>query len=147
VINYLQHYCIFIIFALHMNIKLNWDALGIFTSIACAIHCALLPVLLSTLPVFGVNIIHNAFFEWGMIGLAFAVGSYSLFHGFIKHHRSLVPVLIFSAGFIFLVLKQFYDGKLSILFLFIAVAAIISAHFYNYRLCHRSKCSSPHHKH
>lgn len=130
-----------------MNIKLNWDALGIFTSVACAIHCALLPVLLSTLPVFGVNIIHNTFFEWGMIGLAFVVGSYSLFHGFIKHHRSLVPVLIFSIGFIFLVLKQFYDGSLSILFLFIAVPCIISAHFYNYRLCHRSKCSSPHHKH
>ena len=48
-----------------MNIKLNWDALGIVTSIACAIHCALLPVLMSTLPVFGINIIDNVFFEWG----------------------------------------------------------------------------------
>lgn len=129
-----------------MNIKLNWDALGIGTSILCAIHCALLPILMTTLPLFGVNIIHNVFFEWGMITLAFAIGSYSLFHGYIKHHRSLVPVLIFSFGFIFLVLKQFivqYD----ILLLIIAVTFIISAHFYNYRLCHKSKCSSPHHKH
>jgi len=129
-----------------MNIKLNWDALGIFTSVACAIHCALLPVLLSTLPVFGINIIHNVFFEWGMIVLAFVVGSYSLFHGFVKHHRSLLPVLIFSAGFVFLVLKQFFVA-LEIPFLLIAVVLIISAHFYNYRLCHRSKCSSPHHTH
>lgn len=129
-----------------MNIKLNWDALGIFTSIACAIHCALLPVLMSTLPVFGINIIHNVFFEWGMIALAFVVGSYSLFHGFIKHHRSLAPVSIFTVGFAFLLLKQFFV-ELDIPFLVIAVALIISAHFYNYRLCHRSKCSSPHHKH
>ncbi len=129
-----------------MNIKLNWDALGIGTSILCAIHCALLPVLLGSLPVFGVNIIHNLVFEWGMIALAFAVGSYSLFHGYIKHHRSLVPVLIFSFGFIFLVLKQFFV-QYEIPFLIIAVVLIISAHFYNYRLCHRSKCSSPHHKH
>ena len=129
-----------------MNIKLNWDALGIFTSVACAIHCALLPILMSTLPVFGINIIHNVFFEWGMIALAFVVGSYSLFHGFVKHHRSPVPVLIFSAGFVFLVLKQFFVA-LEIPFLLIAVVLIISAHFYNYRLCHRSKCSSPHHKH
>jgi len=129
-----------------MNIKLNWDALGIGTSILCAIHCALLPVLMSTLPVFGINIIHNLFFEWGMIILAFAVGSYSLFHGYIKHHRSMLPVLIFSFGFIFLVLKQFFVA-FEIPFLIIAVVLIISAHYYNYLLCHRSKCSSPHHKH
>ena len=129
-----------------MNIKLNWDALGIATSIACAIHCALLPVLMTTLPIFGINIIHNSFFEWGMIALAFLVGSYSLFHGFVKHHRSWLPILVFSTGFIFLVLKQFFIAN-EIPFLLIAVALIISAHFYNYRLCHRSKCSSPHHKH
>ena len=129
-----------------MNIKLNWDAMGIGTSILCAIHCTLLPVLMSTLPVFGINIIHNLVFEWGMIVLAFVVGSYSLFHGYIKHHRSLQPVLIFSFGFIFLVLKQFFV-QYEIPFLIIAVLLIISAHFYNYRLCNRSKCSSPHHKH
>jgi hypothetical protein len=125
---------------------MNWDAMGIVTSIACAIHCALLPVIMTTLPVFGVNIIHNLFFEWGMIALAFVVGSYSLFHGYIKHHRSLTPVLIFSFGFVFLVLKQFFD-EFNISFLVIAVVLIISAHVYNYRLCQRSKCASPHHKH
>ncbi len=129
-----------------MNIKLNWDAMGIATSVACAIHCALLPVLMSTLPVFGINIIHNAFFEWGMIVLAFVVGSYSLFHGYVKHHRSFLPVLIFTTGFIFLVLKQF-STFYEYWFLAIAVLLIISAHYYNYRLCHKSKCASPHHKH
>ena len=129
-----------------MNLKMNWDAMGIVTSIACAIHCALLPIIMTTLPVFGVNIIHNLFFEWGMIALAFVVGSYSLFHGYIKHHRSLTPVLIFSFGFVFLVLKQFFD-EFNISFLVIAVVLIISAHVYNYRLCQRSKCASPHHKH
>ena len=129
-----------------MNIKLNWDALGIGTSVACAIHCAVLPVLVTTLPVFGINIIHNLFFEWGMIMLAFVVGSYSLFHGFVKHHRSFTPILIFSAGFICLVLKQFIVEAQYTLLIF-AVLLIITAHYYNYRLCHRSKCSSPHHQH
>jgi hypothetical protein len=129
-----------------MNLKLNWDAMGIATSVACAIHCALLPLLLTSLPVFGINIIHNLFFEWSMIILAFAVGSYSLFHGYIKHHRSYLPVMIFSVGFAFLVLKQVLV-QYEIPLLLIAVAFIISAHFYNYRLCHQSKCTSPHHKH
>jgi multisubunit Na+/H+ antiporter MnhG subunit len=131
---------------LSMKIKLNWDALGIGTSVACAIHCALLPVLVTSLPVFGINIIHNGFFEWGMIGLAFVVGSYSLFHGFVKHHRSYTPVIIFSVGFIFLVLKQFYP-ELEYWLLAIAVTFIISAHYINYKLCHKSKCASLHHSH
>ena len=144
----MQPYCKYTIFA-HcnkMNIKLNWDALGVGTSIACAIHCALLPVLVTTLPIFGVNIIHNSFFEWGMIALAFVVGFYSLLHGYIKHHRSINPIIIFAFGFIFLVLKQFFP-PFEYLFLGLAVLLIISAHYYNYKLCHKSKCSSPHHKH
>lgn len=129
-----------------MTTKINWDVMGIATSVACAIHCALLPVLLSSLPLFGINIIHNRFFEWGMIALAFLVGSYSLFHGFIKHHRSFVPVLLFSGGFVLLLLKQAYHQYENWL-LIPAVILIITAHYYNYRLCHKSKCSSAHHKH
>lgn len=129
-----------------MAIKINWDALGIGTSILCAIHCALLPIIATSLPIFGINIIHNLVFEWGMIALAFVVGSYSLFQGYVKHHRSFTPIYIFAIGFIFLILKQVFH-QYEIWFLVFAVALIISAHYYNYTLCHRSKCASPHHKH
>jgi predicted membrane protein len=129
-----------------MKIKLNWDGLGIATSLACAIHCAILPLILTSLPLFGINIIHNLFFEWGMIGLAFLVGTYSLYHGYIKHHRSPIAVLIFIAGFIFLTAKQFYAAFEPWLLIF-AVIFIIGAHYMNYRLCNRNKCASPHHKH
>jgi hypothetical protein len=64
--------------------KINWDALGITASLACAIHCALLPLFLSTLPLFGINIINNVPFEIFMILLALAIGSYSLYHGWKK---------------------------------------------------------------
>ena len=129
-----------------MQLKFNWDAVGIATSVLCAIHCTLLPLLMSSLPLFGINIIHNPLFEWGMIILAFAVGSYALFHGYIRHHHSLVPVLLFSAGFLLLVLKQFFHDIENWLLL-PAVALIISGHYRNYQLCHRSKCSSAHHSH
>ena len=35
---------LFLIFAVFMKLKINWDALGITTSVACAIHCAILPL-------------------------------------------------------------------------------------------------------
>ncbi|HMO62298.1 MAG TPA: MerC domain-containing protein [Ferruginibacter sp.] len=129
-----------------MEAKFNWDWIGIGTSILCAIHCALLPLIVPSLSLFGFNIIHNVFFEWGMILFAFIVGSYALFHGYIRHHRSLLPVYIFAAGFALLLLKQFFLHIENWLLL-PAVCLIIAAHYYNYRLCHRTRCSSPHHKH
>lgn len=129
-----------------MKLKVNWDGLGIATSLACAIHCALLPLILTSLPLFGINIIHNLYFEWGMIIFAIGVGTYALYHGYLKHHRSYVPVTLFLIGCLFLVTKQLvYDYDK--LFLFLAVILIVTAHYYNYRLCNRSKCASPHHKH
>ena len=129
-----------------MNLKINWDGLGIATSLACAIHCIVLPLVLTTLPLFGINIIHNYFFEWGMIGLAFLVGIYALLHGYRTHHRSLFPVWLFTAGFIFLITKQFFH-EYEIYFLIPAVPLIIAAHYLNYRLCRKSKCRSVHHSH
>lgn len=114
--------------------KINWDALGIGASLACAIHCALLPLFLSSLPLFGINIIDNTLFEGIMIGVAFCIGSYSLYHGYKKHHHSLVPLSLFLAGFVFLVTKEFfvhYHGWL----LIPAVILIIAAHLLNYRSC------------
>jgi hypothetical protein len=114
--------------------RINWDTLGITASLACAIHCALLPLFLTSLPLFGVNIIHNNFFEAGMISLAFCIGSYSLYHGYRKHHHSFIPLIIFATGIALLVLKQFFIQYETWL-LIPAVTFIILAHLLNYRSC------------
>ena len=117
--------------------KINYDALGIATSLACAIHCAILPLILTSLPVLGVNIIHNIPFEYGMICLALAIGSYSLFHGYRKHHHKILPLLIFFSGISFLFLKQVWHDH-QVWFLAPAVAAIVGAHWLNYRYCKKA---------
>lgn len=117
-----------------MSMKVNWDALGITASVACAIHCAVLPLFVTALPLFGINIIHNIAFEAGMVFLAFCIGAYSFYHGFKKHHHSWRPFLLFAAGMILLILKLFfvhYDTWL----LIPAVGFIVAAHFLNYRSC------------
>ena len=114
--------------------KINWDAWGITTSIACAIHCALLPLFLTSLPLFGVNIIHNVFFEAGMILLALCIGAYSLYHGYRRHHHSKLPLVLFSLGMVLLVIKQFFVAWETWL-LIPAAILIVSAHFVNYKSC------------
>lgn len=117
-----------------MNFKINWDALGIATSLACAIHCAVLPLLLTSLPLFGINIIENTGFEYLMIFIAFVVGAYSLYHGRRKHHHSWLPIQIFIAGIACLFAKMYWHDWRN-WFLVPAVLFIVGAHFINYRLC------------
>jgi len=129
-----------------MKFKINWDALGIVTSVACAIHCAVLPLLISSLPLFGINIIDNVYFEYFMIVSAFLIGIYSLYHGFKKHHHSYFPLIVFSIGFVLLFAKQVWH-KQQVWLLIPAVILIITAHFINFRFCrihnhaHKEDCN------
>ncbi|NCT93280.1 MAG: MerC domain-containing protein [Chitinophagaceae bacterium] len=117
-----------------MKFRINWDAFGIATSLACAIHCAVLPLMVSSLPLFGVNIIENNWFEYLMIALAMAVGSYSLYHGRKKHHHSWLPFIIFMTGIVLLLVKvTWHNWRLWLLAP--AVLCIVAAHLLNYRLC------------
>ena len=133
-------------FAFFMKLNINWDALGITTSIACAIHCAVLPLVLTSLPVFGMNIIDNVFFEYFMIALAFVIGAWSLSHGYRKHHHRLLPLAFFTVGMLLLLAKQVWH-QVHLLLLVPAVIAILSAHFVNFRFCrvhnhaHREDCN------
>jgi hypothetical protein len=120
----------------------NWDALGITTSVLCAIHCAVLPLAVASLPVLGINIIHNALFEYGMIGLAFIIGTQALWHGWRRHHHRLTPWLLFSGGIGLLLAKQLWH-QYELRFLPFAVFLIIAAHILNFRLSRRKKPAPP----
>jgi hypothetical protein len=129
-----------------MSLRINWDALGISASVACAIHCAVLPLFLSSLPLFGVNIIENPAFEYGMIGLALAIGSYSLYHGKKKHHHSWLPLAVFASGIFLLVAKMIWHNW-HLWILVPAVVCIVAAHWLNYTMCrhhnhaHKDDCN------
>src|SRR5579872_1977102 len=115
-----------------MSSKLNLDALGVTASLLCAIHCALLPLLIASLPILGINIIHNAGFEYGMIGLAFIIGGAALWHGFRHHHRRTLPVLLFSCGMMLLIAKEIWHSY-ALAILPFAVLPILGAHWLNFR--------------
>ena len=112
---------------------MNWDAFGILTSVACAIHCAVLPLLVSSLPVFGINIVDNLAFEYLMILLAFLIGTFSLWHGYRRHHRSIGPFLLFFVGISLLTAKQVWHSY-QLWLVPAALVFIVAAHLKNYRL-------------
>jgi hypothetical protein len=114
--------------------KINFDVLGIVASIACAIHCAVLPIVITSLPLFGINIINNVWLEYAMIFFAFVIGLYSLQHGYKKHHHKKLPVYLFSVGILLLVGKQLFHQWM-LYFLVPGVVCIVAAHWINFRYC------------
>jgi hypothetical protein len=121
-----------------MKLQINWNALGVSAAVACAIHCALLPLFITALPLFGINILENIYFEIGMIIVALVIGSLTLTHGYRKHHHKLTPLFLFLAGMILLSIKHFFVEY--ILWLVIPSSIlIISAYYLNWKLCRQAK--------
>ncbi|MES2645394.1 MAG: MerC domain-containing protein [Bacteroidota bacterium] len=118
--------------------RINLDGLGIAASLVCAIHCAVLPLLFTSIPLMGIDIIKNKAFEYGMIGLAFVIGSYALYHGYRKHHHRLIPFSLLIVGFVFLFLKEALP-KHHVWMVIPALVFIIAAHFSNYQYCKKAK--------
>ncbi len=81
-------------------IRWNWDFWGITTSMLCAVHCALLPVLATLSALSGKLITHNHWFEVIMILLAIIIASISLLSSYLKRHRDPIPIIIMLSGFI-----------------------------------------------
>ena len=117
--------------------RINWDTLGISASMVCAIHCAILPLFLTSLPVLGLEIINNKAFEYFMIGLAAGVCLISLSHGLRKHHHKKLPAVIFVAGIVLLFAKEIFSG-IEVWLLVPAVLMIISARILNQKYCKKA---------
>ena len=115
------------------KMRINWDALGMISSLACAIHCAILPLLVVSLPIFGINIIHNRAFEVLMISIAICIGMISLVHGYRNHHGRFLPIALFCLGAGLLLAKQYWHEH-ELKLLPFAVIFICLAHLTNLRL-------------
>jgi len=102
----LHHICLNVNYKLSemktKRIGWNWDFLGITTSMLCAVHCALLPVLATLSALGGELFAHNHWFEMIMILLAILIASFSLISSYLKTHRDPLPIIILLSGFIIL---------------------------------------------
>ncbi|WP_166820370.1 MerC domain-containing protein [Thalassoroseus pseudoceratinae] len=63
---------------------------GIVLSIACIIHCILMPVLLTSLPSWGLSSLASPWFHKSMALLGIAVGVLTLVPGWKQHRRTAV---------------------------------------------------------
>jgi hypothetical protein len=114
-----------------------------FSSATCAVHCMLLPFLISILPLYGLSFIVNESFEIIMLMASITLAILSLCMGY-KTHKNKKMFFLFSAGISLLLLGRFAHennwGFSSIVILFIGGLLISGSHFVNNKLC--KSCNS-----
>jgi hypothetical protein len=79
------------------------DRLGMWISTACAVHCALLPLLIT---VAGLGWLGDERVEWTIIGLSFLIATFRLFHSYFFEHRRNDSVLLFLVGAVSILLAK-----------------------------------------
>ena len=110
----------------------QWDLAGISVSALCTLHCVVLPVVMSSFPVWGIAVLENPWLEALLIGLAFVSGLIAFYKGCFVLHKRKEPLLLFCFGFLLLLANQ-WNEHLTFYVIPIASAAIITAHIINYR--------------
>jgi hypothetical protein len=111
------------------------DKAGMLTSALCAVHCILLPILITMSAFSGLVIFSNPTAENIIFGVSVLLGSSSLFPSYFKHHRNLYPILVLLSGFFVIGLSRFTVNVDESVLVSLGAALVASAHFFNYRLC------------
>lgn len=110
------------------------DKLGMGVSIACAIHCAALPLIIGALPLLGISFLANEYFETGIIITSLIIGYSSLTRSFCKYNHT-APLIIITVGFGLIFIGKFLANQSQEwLFLTLGGLLIATAHYYNLKL-------------
>jgi hypothetical protein len=114
------------------------DRLGAAASLACAAHCAAIPLLIGLLPLVGLGFLAEERTEWTLAGLSIGVGSLSLIPSYARKHRQWRPLLLFAFGASLVIAVRLLanDGsRLESPAMTLGALLIAFAHIVNHRLC------------
>jgi hypothetical protein len=135
-----------------MKFRRFLDKFGTTSSIVCALHCALLPIVISILPAIGLSALAWSGFEWAFVSFATLLGVFSLWLGY-KRHRVYRALLFLVPGLMLVWMGVLWPEIHNNLFkhtIFMSVGGtlIAVAHLINLRLNHgHVHDASCHHAH
>ena len=123
-----------------MKYKSRFDAISSLVAFLCLLHCVLLPLFLTTLPLWGFELLENPLIEAGTVLLSLLVGGYAIRRSFTKCHRNAWVVGAFLLGMSFMVAGNFISPASEASAKLAGACLVIIAHIQNWRLSRR--CTS-----
>jgi hypothetical protein len=127
-----------------LNRTAAFDRAGMSASIACAVHCALLPVALAALPALGLAWLDSPWVDWSVVVLALGI-ALRAHRGGYRLHRRCLPAGVAVAGIAIIVAAMcLLKGSASHHYVQASGAVMIAgSHLLNHRFCKScATCSS-----
>ncbi len=119
------------------------DTTGACLSVACAIHCLAMPLLVAVLPLIGLGFLATERAELVFISGAIALAIGSLAWG-IRHHRRWRALLILIVALAFIATaRTVVEGSFEVVFYSIGAILLASAHLVNRYLCKTCPACKP----
>ena len=112
------------------------DRAGMSASLACAVHCAVFPLVLAALPALGLAWLDAEWVDWTMVLLAAGIALRAHRGGFTMHRRCL-PAGVAVVGLVTIVTTMcLLKGNASQHYMQASGAVVVaSSHFLNRHLC------------
>ena len=131
--------CINVAFVVYLcmhfsRFSIGLDNIGMTASTLCAIHCAIVPLVFTSLPLIGLGFLANAWVEWGMIILALFIGISSIGLSYFRAHHRLLPLILLVSGFIIIIAGHtLISAWFEAIVVPLGGLTIAAAHFINYK--------------
>lgn len=121
------------------------DFIGFGASFLCAIHCALLPLVMTIGLMGGLSWLANPIIENGFIILSLGLAAASLYPSFKKKHHRLKAIKIAGVGFGLLFLSRLvgHGEVLEVVTVVVGGLLIAYAHYINWKLLKTSDSCCP----
>jgi len=118
--------------------KGRWDVLGVSVSAICVVHCIVLPLFITTLPIAGIELLENRWLELATILVSVLAGSIAIIRGYLKFHRNASVLWMLAIGLALMMTASLTHDHGEALLKLTGAGLIVSAHIRNYRFSRRN---------
>lgn len=116
------------------------DLVGASASFLCALHCALLPLALVTLPLLEIHWLSSHRFDFVFAGIALLYGLYVIGRAYVRHEKAHVWIwYLLSCGCLVLGLILLRDSSIHSVFMVLGGGLLGFAHLMNHKAIHACK--------
>lgn len=125
-------------------LSVHVDFAGFTASIICAVHCGMLPVLLTLSASGRLAWFGNPVVDFGFIGLSFLFAFWALGRNFRRHHHIRKAVIVIAMGFVCILVGHLLHGNWEYVLSAFGGITIASGHILNWRMARTSTCCTTH---
>lgn len=121
-------------------LSFHLDAIGFSASLICALHCAVVPLLLTFSALGSIGFLNDPWIELSMIVISFILAVSSLLPCYFGHHHRLSPLLLALLGFSLITIGRLVSAEAyEILMTSTGGFVIAIAHYTNWRKCNKQQ--------